>query len=273
MRHLLSSSSFTVLLFTAAIFAGRAAQADITPAFHGATPVEGGCEYSYTIGLAGSSRLNTGDYFTICDFHGYIPGSEFAPVDWTISVQAEGMTPFGVDMRAFGGDSPSVVNLTFTYTGAAPIYGHVEPIGGVGAFGAQSTQTEYGLGGYASSVHRLNPGHLDDNLPMPSGGYVETPAHTSLGGLTLNPSVVLGGHHAVGTVTLSGTAPPGGTEVALKSAQPGLVTVPRSVIVPEGKTSATFPISTKAVTQVSGVTVSGTYDGITKSAILKVRPR
>jgi hypothetical protein len=173
MRHLRSRASFGALLSAAALLIGNAVRADIIPVFNVATPIGGGCEFSYNVSIAADSRVNTGDYFTIYDFNGYIAGSEFAPVDWTTSVQLVGITPPSQIVI----DNPGVMNITFTYTGLATMLGPVDPVGGVGAFGADSVFCGESVGGqYASASHKNNPGKTDDNTPQANQGFVVTPS-------------------------------------------------------------------------------------------------
>jgi hypothetical protein len=151
-------------------------KADIIPLFNAATPVAGGCEFSYDVNIADGSRVNTGDYFTIYDFNGLVSGSEFFPADWAVSEQLVGITPAGVDPSAFSGDSAGVMNITFTYTGAATLFGPTT-VGGPAAFGATSaTCFTTGLGTYASAAHKNNPGHPDDNTAQNNAGFTVTPA-------------------------------------------------------------------------------------------------
>lgn len=173
MRHLRSRASFGALLSAAALLIGNAVQADIIPVFNVATPIGGGTEFSYNVSVAADSRVNTDDYFTIYDFNGYIAGSEFAPVDWTITVQNVGITPPSQIVI----DNAGVVNLTFKYTGAATIFGPVNPVGGVGAFGADSVFSGENVGGqYSSATHKNNPGKSDDNTPQANQGFLVTPS-------------------------------------------------------------------------------------------------
>lgn len=270
MRHLLSSRSLKVLLFAAALFAGRAAKSDIVPQLDVVTPSGSNFTYSYNLSVAAGTRVNAGDYFTIYDFNGYVDGSVYHPADWTVSVQTQGMTPFGVEIRAFGGDSPSAVNLTFTYTGPT-IVGPVSGLGGPDSFGADSTQSVYGLGAFASSVHSYNPGRLTNNLRMPTGGYVETPVLVKLSSLTVSPTTIAGSLAATGTVTLNAPAPSGGVDVTLTSGNGSVVSVPPSVTVLEGDTTTTFPITTHAVSAPVTVAITGTFNGNKASAQLRVR--
>src|SRR5919109_5060632 len=65
--------------------------------------------------------------------------------------------------------------------------------------------------------------------------------------LTLNPTSVVGGvQSSTGTVTLSGPAPAGGAQVTLSSSN-GSASVPASVTVPGGSSSATFTVNTSIV--------------------------
>jgi photosystem II stability/assembly factor-like uncharacterized protein len=91
----------------------------------------------------------------------------------------------------------------------------------------------------------------------------------TLASLTLSPASVTGGTPATGAVTLTSAAPPGGAVVTLSSSNAAAASVPASVTVPEGVTSATFPASTKAC--ISGsVAIFAAYGGVTKSAPLTV---
>ena len=98
------------------------------------------------------------------------------------------------------------------------------------------------------------------------------PPPVSLSSLTLNPTTVTGGGSSTGTVTLSGPAPSGGTQVALSSSDTSVATVPSSVTVAPGATSATFTVATSAVSASTTVTISASYAGVTKTASLTVNP-
>jgi hypothetical protein len=92
-----------------------------------------------------------------------------------------------------------------------------------------------------------------------------------LSSVTVSPSTVVGGNPTTGTVTLYGPAPAGGAVVTLSSSNSSVASVPGSVSVPAGATSAMFPITTSAVTASTSVTVSGSYGGVTRSTNLSVR--
>ncbi len=120
----------------------------------------------------------------------------------------------------------------------------------------------------AGVVQPMNGGgleHHDDAfvVKIASGG-------TSVSTLVLRPSKVTGGNSSQGTLTLSGPAPAGGAAVQLTSGDTSKATVPESVTVPEGASSASFIINTLAVSADTSVSISASYGGITKTATLNL---
>lgn len=71
-------------------------------------------------------------------------------------------------------------------------------------------------------------------------------APLALADLSLSPSSVQGGNSSTGTVTLNQPAPSGGTHVGLASDN-AAATVPTSVLVAAGNSTATFTVATNAV--------------------------
>ena len=111
-----------------------------------------------------------------------------------------------------------------------------------------------GRGGSASSV----------------GFVTVTPA---VDALSVNPTAVVGGDSAQGTVSLASAAPAGGLSVPLSSSNASAAQVPASVSVPEGAFSASFPVSTSTVGARTDVTLSANIRGTARSATLSVTPR
>ena len=95
-------------------------------------------------------------------------------------------------------------------------------------------------------------------------------APVALSSIAISASSVVGGHPVVGTATLSGAAPAGGAMVSLSAGDP--VTVPTTVTVPAGSTSATFTIETRAVAGMLTSTITGVYGGASQSVVLSVTP-
>src|SRR5205814_113546 len=89
-------------------------------------------------------------------------------------------------------------------------------------------------------------------------------ATVTLSALALNPTSVTGGtQSSTGTVTLSGAAPSGGAVVALSSNNTTAARVPSSVTVAAGATTASFPVSTCAVSVYDALTIWALSDGKT----------
>jgi uncharacterized repeat protein (TIGR03803 family) len=91
----------------------------------------------------------------------------------------------------------------------------------------------------------------------------------TLTGLSLAPSAVVGGQRSTGTVTLGAPAPSGGAVVGLSSSS-SVASVPATVTVPGGATSASFVVSTNSVKRTKTTTVTAGYNGSAVSATLTV---
>jgi trimeric autotransporter adhesin len=98
----------------------------------------------------------------------------------------------------------------------------------------------------------------------PSGAYVSS--------FTLATSRTAGGNLVTATVTLSEEAGVGGAVIALDSSDVALATVPSTVTVPEGETTATFDVDTDAVVASADVTIRATYNSVIRKARLQVVP-
>jgi hypothetical protein len=87
--------------------------------------------------------------------------------------------------------------------------------------------------------------------------------------LTLNPTSVVGLLSSTGTLTLNGPAPAGGAVVSV-SDNSGACSAPGTVTIPAGASSATFTVRTGLVLITTPCTVTGTYQGASRSANLRV---
>lgn len=88
--------------------------------------------------------------------------------------------------------------------------------------------------------------------------------------LTITPTSIPGGATATGTVTMSALAPTGGLVVSLASRHKNFASVPSSVTVPGGASSASFVISAQSVKSTHTVDITATYASVTKIATLTV---
>src|SRR6185369_12731608 len=98
------------------------------------------------------------------------------------------------------------------------------------------------------------------------------PTTASLSAVSVSPTSVVGGNTAQGTITLTSGAPSGGAVVTLSSANTSVVSVPASVTVAAGASSATFGVNTSSVTANTGVTITATYGGVSRTTTLTVTP-
>jgi hypothetical protein len=90
-----------------------------------------------------------------------------------------------------------------------------------------------------------------------------------LGAATINPASVAGGDTAQLTVTMNGPAPAGGVLVALTSGN-AKVTVPASVTVAAGQSSAVANVVTQVVTTDTDVVITAASGGVSKASTIRV---
>ena len=161
----------------------------------------------------------------------------------------------------------AVVNLSSSNTSVATVPSSVTvAAGATSATFTVSTNTVLPSSQIAISISASAGGALASQTLL-----VVLPEAT-LSSLTLNPASMAGGSAGVGTVFLDKAAPAGGAAVALSSSNPSVVTVPASVTVPAGATSANFSVSTNAVSAATTVTISAAYGGATRSMLVNVVP-
>ena len=99
--------------------------------------------------------------------------------------------------------------------------------------------------------------------PVPTGT-------ANLKAVTFDVGTVAGGQTTTGTVSLTAAAPTGGKAVTLKSSDTASATLPSSVTVAAGKTSATFTLTSKKVTANKTVTITATLGSTSKTATVTV---
>lgn len=87
--------------------------------------------------------------------------------------------------------------------------------------------------------------------------------------VTVDPRQVTGGQALTGTVAVGAKAPAGGWEIELM-ASPPVVTLPTSVVIPEGSTSATFGVTTQPVGANTGVVITATRGSVSKTVFFAV---
>lgn len=95
------------------------ARADVIPTLSSTSPTGSDFTWNYSANVTVDQTVAHGDFFTIYDFGNFVSGSNTQPAGWTFSSALAGKNPSLVIPT----DNPSILNLTWTYTGAAPING------------------------------------------------------------------------------------------------------------------------------------------------------
>jgi len=117
----------------------------------------------------------------------------------------------------------------------------------------------------------VQPGDYLVTVRATSGGLVRDAAHLIrvVGQLppplqtpTFNPASIRGGTSSTGTVALAGPAPAGGAVISLLNSNPSVATVPATVTIPAGQTSATFPVTTTPVATTTYVSINANYQTV-----------
>ena len=79
---------------------------------------------------------------------------------------------------------------------------------------------------------------------------------------TFSPASIRGGTSSTGMVALAGPAPAGGAVISLLNSNPSVATVPATVTIPAGRTSATFPVTTTPVAATTYVSINANYQTV-----------
>jgi hypothetical protein len=115
-------------------------------------------------------------------------------------------------------------------------------------------------------------------ISVNAGGVTRTatlwvlPAGVTVESLALAPTLVASGAESQATLTLTGPAPDSGAVVTLTSSNPAVATVPSSVTLPAGATSASVSVTAGTVATASSVRISAAYGGVASTASLFVNP-
>lgn len=124
-----------------------------------------------------------------------------------------------------------------------------------------------------SSVSTLTAGNISANyngVTKSAAISLLPPASAALASLTLNPTTVAGGAISIGTVTLSTPAPSEGILVSLSSSHPYRASVPATVMVLAGNSSANFNVTTTKGSRKITATITASQGSIIKKATLTV---
>src|SRR5947209_10815662 len=170
-----------LLAVAAVAAAGQTASAGLLPVSVTVTPEAGNFRWTYAVVLPTDMKLQAGDYFTIYDFGGLVPGTTSAPDGWTFTPNAK--TPDRLTPQ----DDPTIPNLTWTYNGPTIPSGQL----GLGNFWAVSNYSQEAESFFTARNARVVDGVYDSNITetsVPVGTApppVPEPATLALAGLGL----------------------------------------------------------------------------------------
>jgi hypothetical protein len=183
------------LAVVAAIGICSQAQAGLIPTNVTITPDGSNFRWTYAVVVTTDVHVQSGDFFTIYDFGGMVPGAGnplsniVTPAGWTVTSSMLGQTPPGTTPV----DSPTIPNLTFTYNGPT-ITGQV----GLGNFWAISSYGSSASADFTSLTQTNIGGRTEANItstsvPVPGAvNQTPEPATWAMFGLGL-PACGVGG--------------------------------------------------------------------------------
>src|ERR1700691_1814011 len=233
----------------------------------------------FTIGTTNSAAqgaIQIANTTTLVAPVGAVPGvvSRPATTGDILTIYCSGLgavTNMPVDGSAAGSSSLSYVQSPVSVTvggqSAAPLFAGLAP-GFVGLYQV-NVQLPAGVAAGNAVPVVVSTANLNSNTATIAVQYASTAAQIQ--SLSLSASSVASGGPVTGKFFLSAAAPSGGAIVASSSGR-RRASVPATVTVPAGATSATFTISAGTVSSSQTVTITASYDGSSAQANLTVAP-
>jgi hypothetical protein len=223
------------------------------------------------------------------------PFERFAQ-DYLAVVPAPGTAPPSGPLAVFSVDATPIVSVqgnpsigTVILNGVAPSGGAVVSLSTDNAAAdvpatvtvdAGQTATVFGVSTFAVSqptpvTITASFGGVSRSTRVTVSSFAFSTTTPALMDLSVSPATVTAGTRSIGRVRLASPAPDpsnGPVTIALTSSNEAAVVVARHVTVGFGGTFADFRIRTFAVTQSTLVTLTATFNGVTRSATLTVNP-
>ncbi|MBP3956763.1 PEP-CTERM sorting domain-containing protein [Gemmata sp. G18] len=170
-------------LVISAAFTAPLARAGLLPLAVTVTPEQNHFRWTYSVTLPSGAALQAGNYFTIYDFNGLVPGATGAPAGWTLSTPMSGPALSYINIP----DDSSVANLVWTYTGPVIPAGRVQ----LGEFWATSLSGSSEEGVFVGHNTRAKDRKPDTNvtetrIPVPAPPGVPEPNTLVLAGIGLS---------------------------------------------------------------------------------------
>jgi hypothetical protein len=137
-----------LLLLSAICAFSITARADIIPTLSSVTGSSPNFTWNYSANVTVDQTVNPGDFFTIYDFGSIAPGSNTQPTGWTFSQALVGPTAALTSPT----DNPSILNLTWTYSGTTAINGSAA----LGLFSVITSTDQLKTGEFTAQATRSN---------------------------------------------------------------------------------------------------------------------
>jgi hypothetical protein len=178
------------------------------------------------------------------------------------------------------GGGESTTNKTVTLTSAAPPGGATITLSSSHPKVASVPASVAIAAGQTSGSFTIATGAVSGTTPVTLTGSDGTTTQTAsltvvpvaLSAVAVVATVVGGDPTHENEVRLTAGAPQAGAVVTLSSSDPTVASPPASVTVPNGSAIAVFTIQTTYVATSQVVTISATYNGVTKTANVTVTP-
>jgi hypothetical protein len=189
------------------------------------------------------------------------------------TVQVDNLAPATAQLQTVTLDA----SQQFDWTAQPGIYGQQSVTGGFVSFQFSTPQSGWyeAAGVSANGFYDVTTGQFITFQESEASFYLQisgSATPVTLTSFLVNPASVKGGVKAKARVTLSGPAPAGGVVVSLSSSNPRIASLPATVTVPAGSTSATVTVTTKPVRTKTTLALSATLDGATQTATMVVTP-
>jgi Family of unknown function (DUF6519) len=223
----------------------------------------------YGQGLGGSNnialKLPSGDNRRGGDFHMWF---------WIVAAPSFASQIQAVPSQIYVGDSTT---FTVTFSAAAPAgsaaaaitssAANVAAVPATVAVPTGATAITFAVKGAAIGATTVSAAFGGQTVATT---LAVSPPPVLTGQVGINPPAIFVGDSANGSITLTGPAPSTGTVIALASTNPAVATVPGSVTVPAGSTTASFLIHGAAAGQ---ATIVANLAGVSVSGLITVRIR
>jgi len=167
MRHWIAVAA---LALTVVLNAPIPARAGLIPVQVSVTPEGGYYQYTYAIVLPTDAVLQPGNYFTIYNFDGLVPGTAMASgsvtsPNWTFSTNNLGPTPPGIMVD----NNPTIPNITWTYNGPV-VQGSQTGVGNFSAVSIYPDTTQSWFTAVTGTVSGVADANITPtSVPVPAG--------------------------------------------------------------------------------------------------------